>query len=178
MKNTILAYPLIFIFLTFMPVSLFAQHKATIFSGYMGMNANGVAARCFVKNQSAIEGIFTINHRYTGYTFTSIYEEHTVIKKVKGLSWYAGVGLHIGYLNATPNTLTVPNLDLIGNHDASTYDNSVASIFFIGADLIIGIEYNIPQTPISMGASIKPYVNFMNKESRLFDGAIRLGIAF
>jgi hypothetical protein len=46
----------------------------------------------------------------------------------------------------------------------------------VGATVIFGMQYHFGNGPISLSADLKPFVNFFNRDSKLFDGSLRLAI--
>ncbi len=138
------------------------DYKAAI-GGRFGFY-NGLTLKGFISSKGAIEGLLTT--RWHGFSITGLYEHHMPIKEVKGLAWYVGGGAHIGYFDGHYyNDYFYP-----GKIDDKDYT-------VVGADLILGAEYKIPEIPLNVGLDWKPAFNFINDDHFWFDG-IALSIRY
>jgi hypothetical protein len=144
----------------------------------MGAKTYGISTRYFASNVSAIEGIFTMSHNHSRYLFTGLYEEHFQLGNIEGLTWFAGAGMHVGYSR-------IRSTDLKNGERIYQYyqlpepaTKTVEKDFIAGVDVIGGLEYKFNKVPIHIGIDVKPYVDFMNSESSIFDGGVRIGFAF
>jgi hypothetical protein len=138
--------------------------------------STGIMARFYVRNSNAaVENLLMLERGNTGFSVSSMYEEHMIIESVKGLSWYVGAGLHGGYKCAVPNTLYPPDPDLV-NYDPKQYDNSQPGRFVGGANAIIGVDYHFRNSGFHISADVKPFITWPNQSATFFDGAIKLGI--
>lgn len=154
-----------------------AQVNYAHVSARMGLFSNGVSARFYSKNTNgAFENMLAIEHGYAGFSLTSLYEEQLEIKRIPGLSCYAGAGMHAGYKCAVPNTLNGPDPDLVGPYDPKMYDNSIPGRFLGGVDAILGIDYHFRNSGFHISADVKPFVTFPNKETVLWDAALKIGV--
>lgn len=106
---------------------------------------NGVTLKHFLAEGSAIEGI--LSTRWRGYNLTGLYELQSEISDVDGLYWYIGGGAHIGHWDTR-----------YYNGWGKSYNGTYT---ILGIDGIIGLEYVIPDVPISISADWKPAINLI-----------------
>ena len=107
----------------------------------------GITARHMISDKNAIEGI--IGFRHYGYSATFLFEQFQSTR-TKMLSIYYGIGVHVGR-NAN-RYYWVNN----GRYKYYAYDNER----HYGPDLLLGLEFRIPDTPIGLSLDIKPTVCF------------------
>lgn len=93
------------------------------------------------------------------------YEEHYKFFNSKWLSYYGGVGLHLG---ARTEQRYYP--------DAADQSVRVTRVLF-GTDLIGGLETKIPNTPIRIAVDVIPYIDLILQGSYI-DGSLRVGVQF
>jgi hypothetical protein len=101
---------------------------------------------------------------------TGLYEFQKQVGNVNGLMFYAGPGLHINVQ------------DDIRDYRYYRYNNGrydarygTATYISAGVDAIFGIEYKIPDFPMSFGADLKPSLDIGNRHTGLFmDGALNV----
>lgn len=109
------------------------------FGGY----ENGITGKYFVDESTAYEGILAF--RSGGVVLTGFYEKHAPLLEVEDLKWYFGLGAHIGGINGERYRRYTGNDDKVYN-----------SGLLIGADAVIGLEWLIPNAPLSLGADLHP----------------------
>ena len=119
-----------------------AQDEYVNAIGLRGGLFNGVTFKHFVTPSTAIEGMLT--SRWSGYQITGLMEHHRDIRELDGFRWFYGYGAHIGFYEG---------------HYVTWGNNN--NYMVVGIDGIIGIEYLIPNIPISLSLDWKPYFNFM-----------------
>jgi hypothetical protein len=125
----------------------------------------GLSLKHFMKNNLAIEGIlssrgFGNNHwgRNFGFNLTVLAEWHNPIGSVDGLAWYIGFGGHLGSWHSN-------------NYNNRNWSGSGDRHFVIGVDGIIGLEYTIPNAPITLALDWKPAFDFLGGLYFAGDGA-------
>lgn len=177
MKNLLRISLLSFFILSIGSVAV-AQRNIIQVEANAGLLSAGSGIRFFTSKKTAIHTIFSIDYGFTGYRVAAIYEEHQPVAAVSGLTWYAGAGLQTGYrvpglnsVNRSGNDAVVFSPDERVEPDA-TEPGKVA----VGATVIFGMQYHFGNGPISLSADLKPFVNFFNRDSKLFDGSLRLAI--
>jgi hypothetical protein len=161
--------------------ALMAQKGEIILNARAGNHTYGIAGTYAAPSASCVEGIFTASHDGSKYLFTGLYEEYYSIGNIKGLQWFAGAGMHIGIertkkANEATESNNEERLDIPGKTDSEKIITQKK--INGGVDVIAGVSYRVPGTFLSIGADIKPYVDFMNSKSLFFDAGIRLGIHF
>ncbi|OKS87957.1 hypothetical protein [Mucilaginibacter polytrichastri] len=120
----------------------------------------GPSIKWFFNNNQALEGIF--GFRKGGVVVTGLYEMHVPIFNVDKLNFFYGGGAHIGGI------------------DKGTY-NDGRDIYtnrriLIGFDGVIGAEYTIPNSPISISVDIDPRLELAT--GSVFDIAPALGLKY
>ncbi len=97
----------------------------------------GVTGRYYITDRSAAEGIFALYNRTV--SLTALYEYHWDLSAltVKGFSWYAGGGAHIG------------GREIDGTNK-----------FLAGVDGIAGLNYVFSGIPLNLSLDWKPAVHF------------------
>ncbi len=108
--------------------------------GFRGGLFNGITFKHYGEDNKALEGI--LSTRWSGFQVTGLIEHYNDINDVENLKWFYGYGAHIGFYD-DENT---------GWGEDTSYTN-------IGVDGIIGLEYVIPNAPISIGIDWKPYLD-------------------
>jgi hypothetical protein len=177
MKNLLRASALLAVITLISTTSQAQLYKFSVDSR-LGAKTYGISTRYFAGNTSAIEGIFTMSHDHSRYLFTGLYEEHYQLGNIEGLTWFAGAGMHVGYSR-------IKNDD--SKNEARTYQYyqlaqpsspSDEKTLIAGVDVIGGVEYKFNKVPLHIGIDVKPYVDFMNSTSSIFDGGVRVGFTF
>ncbi len=147
MKKLILS----FTFLFFLSGVTLAQNYTTGI-GLRGGFSNGLTVKHFVSANNALEGI--LSTRWGGFNVTGLYEIHNYPFAVQGLSWYYGFGAHIGFWD--------------GNDVGWADDDGAYTV--IGADGVIGLEYNFVEVPINLSLDWKPSLNLIGHSGFWGDG--------
>lgn len=143
-----------------------------------GLLSNGAGIRFFTGGNSVIHTLISVDHGFSAYRVTALYEEQQSVNAISGLSWYGGAGLHAGYKMPVQvaDSKDAFNTEIFTVNGRAEPETSQPGGIFFGANVILGLQYHFGNGPISVSADLKPFVNFFNRESRLFDGSIRLGI--
>lgn len=141
MKHTFIIITLLFSTLFFSKANAQSYEKA------LGMRAGSfefaISGKYFMDEVTALEG--NVGFRPGVFVLTGLYEKHAPAFDVPDLKWYFGVGAHIGGINGERYRRSFGN-------DDEVYNNGI----LIGADAIIGLEWLIPDAPISIGADLHP----------------------
>lgn len=149
---------LVLALLTFVSQQSFAQLSSTHAAGVRFGSSTGFNYRYAFAEDRALEGILSVqsNSKSSRVRLVGLYEYH---KPLSGdFSWYYGFGGSIGSYKYKAFT----------NADGVRVDaNSELSLSIDG---IVGVEYNIPSTPIALSLDIKPYLDFIQESTiRLID---------
>lgn len=120
----------------------------------------GPSVKYFFDQDKAIEGI--LGFRNKGAVVTGLYEMHVPIFNVDKLKLFYGGGLHIG------------GIDKGYYDDGRTYYDNRRIKF--GFDGVIGVEYIIPQSPISISVDLDPRLELAT--GTVFDVAPALGVKY
>ena len=152
-----------------------------------GGYSSGLTIKHFLsgKNGVAIEGLLTTEYKARGFRATVLGEKHLQVADVKGLNFYYGAGFHAGayqgrYYFADDRFYTGRDGDVYfvkGNKNGYYYDE--ATYIAIGADLIAGIEYKLPDLPFVVGLDYKPFFEVFHGYTGFYnDAAISLRYTF
>lgn len=99
---------------------------------------NGLTFKHFFNSRGA--GEFLLTSRWHGFIITGLYEYHIPISSVRGMAFYPGGGVHIGFWN---------------DYDHWDKDRPDGNSF-VGLDLILGLEYTFAQAPFTIALDWKP----------------------
>ncbi len=141
---------ILFSILLFLFVNMNAQ-EYTNGIGLRGGFYSGLTYKRFIKSNVAIEGI--LDTRWHGFEVVGLYEIQKEINNADGLSWFYGFGGHIGFYDGDYAYWADE-----GNHTV------------IGIDGIIGLEYKIPDIPITLGLDWKPAFDVFGNSRFFADG--------
>ncbi len=142
----------------FFSTNVFAQLSDRNAVGGRFGSASGLNYRYTLSQDRAIEGILSIqsNSESSRFRLVGLYEYYKPI--VHNLSWYYGFGGSIG--NYKYKSFT----------DSNGYLQPSYSELSLSIDGIIGLDYAIPESPISISLDLKPYFDFLQESSiRVFD---------
>lgn len=120
--------------------------------------ASGINYRFTLAPDRAVEGILSVQSNSTSSRFrlVGLYEYYKPL--AHNFSWYYGFGGSIG--SYTYKAYTDPQ----GNHHNSQGELALS------IDGILGVAYDIPDSPIALSLDIKPYFDFIQESSiRVFD---------
>ena len=138
-----------------------------------GLRSGGTSGITIKRNYdySALEGI--IGFWSDGLSLTALWQRTTMAFRQPSLRWYYGVGAHVA----------VYGEEFEGKGGLSWYrhpqwDNDAK--FGIGADLIVGLEYKVPNIPLAFSADLKPFAEIITNNEFIFflDPGIGLKLAF
>lgn len=142
--------------------------KGNSYKTGIGLRAGGTSGltfKQFVGNRHAIEAIVGLWHH--GVSATALYEHHTNAFNVDGLNWLYGIGAHVSYQTGDQYFYHTSR-----NGTVIIYEPHV---FGIGVDGIFGMEFKIPNAPISVSLDMKPYMEFMSNNH--IRGAVDPGLS-
>ena len=151
-----------------------------------GGYSSGLTIKHFLGNGVAIEGLLTTEYAAHGGRLTILGEKHHSLADVKGLQFYYGAGFHAGsyqaryYFADDRFYYNGRNGDLYfykGNKYGYYYDET--SYIAVGADLILGLEYKLPDLPFVVGIDYKPFFEVFHGYNGFYnDAAISLRFTF
>ena len=140
-----------------------------------GINS-GITIKHFTGNTTALEGI--IGFARHSVSFTGLYEKQMPIQNAEGLSWYYGLGGHIGFFNSGYSYGYYRYYHYKGNKLIVYDDDYYRSTTYFGADLILGLEYKFKGAPIALGIDIKPQFDLVPGFYTYVDGALSVRFTF
>lgn len=153
------------ILLFFSAFTLKAQEYQTGVGLRLGAES-GITIKHFLNETAAVEGIVGTSY-WGGFYACGLYEMHIHnLADVSGLSLYFGGGAHL-------RTWSGPGW---GWGRGNSYLVGRASYIGIGADLIFGAEYKIPDAPFTLSLDLKPAVDII--ESFWFHGGGGLSVRY
>lgn len=164
------AFSLLFVFVL-IAIGARAQEYKTGLGIRLGGISQGITLKHFVKEDAALEGIFSFGRR--SLLITGLYEKHKPLGASEGLRWFYGGGLHLGFYN--------------DGYDYFYYKSRGTHLYIserrrnkvgVGADFIIGMEYKITNAPITLGLDLKPFVDFTEDIYFYWDGAFSARFTF
>ncbi|WDF56248.1 hypothetical protein [Mucilaginibacter sp. KACC 22063] len=120
----------------------------------------GPSVKYFFDEKQAVEAI--LGFRNKGAVVTGLYEMHVPIFNVDKLKLFYGGGVHIG------------GIDKGYYNDGRTYYDNRRLKF--GFDGVVGVEYILPQTPISISVDLDPRLELAT--GTVFDVAPALGLKY
>lgn len=166
--------------LAILTTGLFAQGGGAGYNTGIGLRfghrESGLSVKHFLGNGNAIEGILTTGWYYRGSRITGLYEWQKPISGADGLSWFIGVGAHVGFYSER-YWYKGDCKDGVYQHDGEWYrcDGTRA---VIGLDGILGLEYKFPQVPFTLGLDLKPSFDLFGWGSNYGDLAFTARYAF
>ncbi|GAB3855703.1 hypothetical protein GCM10028822_26970 [Hymenobacter terrigena] len=134
----------------------------------------------------AIEGLLTTEYKAHGGRLTILGEKHIGVADAKGLQFYYGAGFHAGayqgryyfaddrfyYNGRNGDVYFIKNRPGSYYYDENTY-------LAIGADLILGLEYKLPDLPFVVGVDYKPFFEVFHGYTGFYnDAAVSLRFTF
>ncbi len=136
--------------------------------GYM----SGFTFKGFINEKGALEGIAGFGRR--SFIATGLYEHHFPITDAKGLNLYIGGGAHLGFFGHRSTYLVHRK-----NKKDYVYVIEEGSTAIVpGIDFVFGIEYKFQGAPFTVGADLKPFVDFYEGVSGYADGALNIRYVF
>ncbi len=109
----------------------------------LGGYENGITLKHFISSDTALEGI--LGFRRGGFVFTGLYEKHAIAFAEPSLNWFYGAGAHIGGISGDRYYRAYGN-------DRYYNDSGI----LLGADGILGLEWQVPELPIAASLDLHP----------------------
>lgn len=125
-------------------------------------SAQGVTYRHTLQPDRAVEGILSVqsNSKSRRFRMVGLYQYHQPLRD--DFTWYYGFGGSIGSYKQKGYTE-------VSSEGNSRYINPNSELA-LSLEGVIGVEYNIPEAPISVSLDLKPYLDFLQESSiRLID---------
>lgn len=132
-----------------------AQSYKTGVGARLGYDS-GITLKNFFTPASAFEGILSFSPRY--FNLTGLYEYQQKLQGAPGLDWYVGLGAHVG-----------------GMHHKKDYEGNS---FWVGLDLIGGLEYVFPTAPFTISLDWKPAFNFAGSYNDYWYSSLALSLRY
>jgi len=128
-------------------------------------SATGFAYRYTLSEDRAAEAILSLqsSSKESRFRLVGLYQFH---KPITGdFSWYYGFGGSVGSYTRKKYTVRTLDGDII--HEEIYPKNSELALSIDG---VVGVEYNIPTTPLAVSIDAKPYFDFLQESNfRVFD---------
>lgn len=157
---------LAFIFLLFF---VFLKGEAQPYAGAVGLRIGfnaGVSGKFFMSQKAVCEILATYQFLEHGFGLTGLYEHHNYrMLKSNHFAVFYGGGLHLAYYTG----------GYYKNREKIVY---VDNVYNVGIDVIIGLDYHEPGTPLNWSLDVKPMFDFVNAGLRIWDGAVSVRYAF
>lgn len=144
-----------------------------------GGYATGLTVKHFLsgKDNVAAEGLLTTEYQANGARLTVLLEKHVPISDIRGLQFYYGAGAHLGAYR-TRYYFQEVRFRRGRNYDYY-YTGHDALHPSIGADLVLGLEYKLPDLPFVVGIDYKPFFDIYNGYTGFYsDAALSLRYSF
>lgn len=149
-----------------------ASSASTGYGTGIGLRAGGYSSGLTVKhflsgkNGVAVEGLVTTEYKARGARLTVLLEKQNPIKDIKGLAYYYGAGAHAGAYRGSYYYREVRYYKQKGRtYYYTRYYDDDARYIALGADLVLGLEYKMPDLPFVLGVDYKPFFE-------VFDGNV------
>lgn len=129
-------------------------------------SATGFSYRYTLSDDRAVEGILSIqsNSKSRRFRMVGLYQYHKPL--AENFTWFYGFGGSVGSFRYKSEVTQTTNSD----GSVTTRRTDPKSELALSIDGIVGIEYNIPTTPLSVSLDVKPYFDFLQESSiRLID---------
>ena len=144
----------------FMGLGLSAQNYSSAI-GVRGGSLNGITFKQFIGSNSAVEVIGA--SRWRGFHLTGLYEKHATAFNNSQFQWYYGAGGHVGFYDA------------YRGHPYFDDDDYGRDYIILGIDGILGLEYQIIETPFTVSVDWKPEFNITGYSGFWFgDGGLSI----
>lgn len=136
---------------------------------------SGITAKVTKNNTVAIQG--TLGFRKGGVQVYTLVEKYNAIDNKIQNNWYYyfGGGVHTGYING------YNRVRRWSNTSGYYYEEQHISGFVFGIDVVVGVEFRIPNTPMVLFTELKPTVelqSFKRLHANFYDFGIGLTYRF
>lgn len=146
-----------------------------------GGYSSGLTVKHFLsgKNNVAFEGLLTREYAARGGRLTLLLEKHMPVSDIKGLQFYYGAGGHVGSYNGRYYFADRRYYGRKGKDHYNVYYVEDRNYVAFGADLILGLEYKLPDLPFVVGVDYKPFFEVFDGATGLYsDAAFSLRFVF
>lgn len=129
-------------------------------------SATGFSYRYTLADDRAVEGLLSVqsNSKSRRFRLVGLYQYHKPL--AEHFTWFYGFGGSVGSFRYKEVVTQTQNPD----GSVTTQRTDPKSELALSIDGIVGIEYNIPTTPLSVSLDVKPYFDFLQESSiKLFD---------
>lgn len=164
MKKINRCFSLLFPFVFLQTFGYSQPYKAAV--GLRGAFSSGITGKFFFADQKAFEGI--ISSRYRGVALTGLLEFQKQTT-TNNLYWFFGFGAHVASYKSYYYYGYNKHRDFYYHNGIPYRDYYSEPVFVFGADAILGLEYKFQEIPLTLGADVKPYFNFINGGGDFFD---------
>jgi hypothetical protein len=134
----------------------------------------GLTLKHFIREDRALEGIISRGWGYGGFRITGLYEFQKPFATLENLSWYAGLGAHVGFYNGSYYGYYSAYGDGYYDKNGNWHPGYRSRYVTFGVDGILGLEYAFDEVPFSVSLDIKPYFDFVGRGDRFGDGALSI----
>ena len=139
--------------------------KAQYYQNGLGLRlgkTSAISYKRFLTREQALE--FWASGRDDGFQLTTLYEWHkpTNLNISDNFYFYYGVGAHLGYVkDQSVQRVLFPDTGVI-------LESSNESLFTMGVNTIIGLEFRWVAVPMTIGLDIKPFFEFIGMRETEF----------
>ena len=116
--------------------------------------AGAITFKHFINRGAALEALGYFWER--GGRLTGLYEFHWDIEGAKGLKWFVGPGVHLGFYNSKDY-----------RYEDRRFNGSYTTV---GIDGIIGLDYKFNKIPLNLSVDWQPSFEFGNDRYNGFGG--------
>ena len=153
------------------------RSAAQFYENSLGLRLGTTSAmsyKRFITKDQALE--LLVSGRKDGFQFTTLYEFHrpTNLNISKNFFFYYGVGAHVGYVKENVDQYRL-------NNSVITVESNQEALFTMGVNTVIGLEYRWLVVPMTIGADLKPFFEFIGMretEFKIWDAAISVKYVF
>lgn len=140
---------------------VFSQSESTSI-GLRGGGVSGFSIKMLDYDLKAFEII--VGYQNGGARLLGMIQKFTPIRedRIAGLYIISGIGAHAGYISYDDETYKTVN-------GVKYYSYSKKYSPIIGADLMIGIEYDFESVPFNISLDYKPYMEFFGEKTFKID---------
>ena len=142
--------------------------------------SSGLTVKHFLsgKNNVALEGLLTREYAARGGRLTLLLEKHQPISEVRGLQFYYGAGAHLGVYQGR---YYFEDVRFRRGKNKYYYRQYYTEDSYLvgGADLVLGLEYKVPDLPFVVGLDYKPFFEVFQGYTGFYnDAAVSLRFTF
>ncbi len=134
-----------------------AQEKGTSF-GLRGGGVSGLSIQFIDDDLSGMELI--LGYQMNGFRFVGMVQKYRplAVHRIANLFFVSGVGAHAGYIKYDNY-----NTKVVNGVEYYSYQRMVSPI--IGADLMMGFEYQFESIPFNISLDYKPYFELFGQKT-------------